>query len=433
MSRTLLLLIVLWGIPQAHSQTCPSRLLVSGYTSANVHLFDPCTGDPLSVLDSAGRLVGAQATRLSNGLLYVASEENAQVVRYRADTLAFVDVLVDTRDFGITLPTALAFGPNGDLYIGGFQSNRVVRVDPDSGVEISRFDLGGLIGGLDAGMIVDQQGRLLVPGFSSDNIAAIDLTTGAISEFVPAGTGNLASPRVIVEDLPRNRLLVTSWGGNRVVALSLDGALIGDVINVSRPTGLLIEADGNLLVTSDQVARVNRYSSSGEFIGLAVNGANNGVVAATFLTALVDSSVIIDEPVLSEPDQAWLIGAGTIEALTLNAEMVITDGTAFGTAFDPDDVRRIEWGNTGFEVIACDRGLFSWQSPDQRYDQGMVEMVRLASNPAQSECELSGLSQHTMIGTWFAADRSGEGIAIDVLNNGQGVLTWYTYRPVDQE
>jgi len=203
------------------------------------------------------------------------------------------------------------------------------------------------------------------------------------------------------------------------------------VATVARPTGLIIEADGNLLVTTDQLARVNRFDGEGNFIERVINGANSGVVGAIFLTVLNDAATVIGIPVDSAGQQAWLIGVGEMGSDSLLAEMLITDGTAFGNELDPGMVRRLPWGITRLTVISCDRAQFGYESIDERYGSGRYEMIRVAPNQAQRDCEVSGLSPHILNGTWFCAERSGEGIMVEVFDNGQGVLSWYTYRLVE--
>src|SRR5687768_11510361 len=96
--RLLFLLVVLLTLPgfagDARGQACASRLFVSGYFST-VHVYDACTGAYLRDLDTPTRIRGAQAVRLGpDGLIYVVSELSQQILRYRNDSLAFVDAIV---------------------------------------------------------------------------------------------------------------------------------------------------------------------------------------------------------------------------------------------------------------------------------------------------------------------------------------------------
>ncbi len=413
----------------ALAQECTERLLASGYNSDNVHIYDLCDGGSFAgVLDSGGRLDGVQAVRQSGDFLYVASEENDRIVRYSADTLEFVDIWVQTPSIGVSKPTALAVGPDGDIYVGGFQSTVVVRLNPQTGAEVQRYNLGSAINGIDAGMAFGDDGRLLVPGFESDNIIAIDVDSGSTSQFIAAGSGGLDAPRVIVNDTARSRLLVTSWRSSRVLAFAYDGGFTEELVVAGRPTGLVVDGQDTLLVTSDQVARVIRYDSNGGIVETVVESGAGGLDGATFLTVIGTRAAAT--PVVTEPDQAWLIGSGEFVGNTLVAEMVITDGARFGAAFDPAAVRRQVWGQVEFALIDCDNATFSWSSPDPDYAQGEYAVLRLGPNEARESCLQQGLSPAAASGVWFGGPpRDGEGMMVDVLLGDIGVLTWYTYRP----
>src|SRR5689334_23110702 len=107
------------------AQECAYRLFASSYFNT-VQVFDACTGAYLRDLDSSARIRGAQAVKLGpNGLLYVTSEQSQQILRYRNDTLEFVDVFTTFAAFD---PTGFAIAPNGDFYVGGFRTSQVRRV-----------------------------------------------------------------------------------------------------------------------------------------------------------------------------------------------------------------------------------------------------------------------------------------------------------------
>lgn len=80
----------------------------------------------------SGGLVGARDVAFGpDGTLYVASQLSDQVLRYEAETGAFLGAAVT----GGMLddPWALGFGPDGKLYVTGRASNNVVRYDPATG------------------------------------------------------------------------------------------------------------------------------------------------------------------------------------------------------------------------------------------------------------------------------------------------------------
>ncbi|MEM9529686.1 MAG: hypothetical protein AAGA23_02080 [Pseudomonadota bacterium] len=399
---------------------------MSGYNSDNVHVFDLCGGGFDGLLDSGGRLDGTQAVRRVGNHLFVASEENNRVVRYQAATLDFVDIFADTTAVQIPKPTSLAADASGDLYVAGFDTPAVAKLDGSTGELLQRWDLTGQISGIDAGMIVDQRGRLLLPGFNSSNVIAIDLAGGGVSELISAGSGGLNAARVIHEDPDRNRLLVTGWRSNRVHAFSYDGDPIEDVIVRANPSGLDLDADGNILLTSDQQARVIRYSPTGEQLDVVVDVGEGGILGATFLQVSGSQQGVS----LAQADQSWLIGVGTFTEQVLTAELVITDGARFGADFDPAAVQRIAWGSVEFELTGCDSAEYRWSSLDAAYGTGGYPVLRIAPNLASASCASDGLDSSAAQGTWFGgAERDGEGLLIDVLDAERAVITVYTYRP----
>ena len=86
---TVVLAFLLAGAaPPAFGQSnCGGKLLVSGYNSNNVHIYDACTGAHLRNLDTENRINGPQALRIGpDGALHVVSENTSRILRYRADT-----------------------------------------------------------------------------------------------------------------------------------------------------------------------------------------------------------------------------------------------------------------------------------------------------------------------------------------------------------
>jgi len=105
---------------------CPNRLLVSGFFST-VHVYDACTGAYLRDLDAGSRLKGAQAIRIGpDGLIYVVSEQTNMIHKYRADTLEYAGLFVQTPPMA---PLSLAFAPDGTAYVAGFDSHDVKKFD----------------------------------------------------------------------------------------------------------------------------------------------------------------------------------------------------------------------------------------------------------------------------------------------------------------
>ena len=287
--RLAIALALLAGAPaHAFAQSCANHLLVSGYFSNNVAIYDACSGDFLRQLETAGRIEGAQAVRLNpaNDLIYVVSEGNGQIQRYRHDAAyAFVDVFAQlANDFH---PTGVAFGPDGEVYVASYGQSRVAELDPETGVEIATplpSDSG--LQGADNGMMVSASGKLYVPGYDSSTVARVDLSTGTIdADFVPEGTSGLFETRGIVDE--GATILVGGEGSGAVYRFNAEtGAPMGALITgLNRPTGMAIDDDRTLLVfTGNRVRRYDR--TSGAMLGLVANGVDGGISGGTFVALI---------------------------------------------------------------------------------------------------------------------------------------------------
>ena len=113
--RIAFLLIALLGAPAAYAQ-CAERVLVSGYFSNNVHVYDGCNGAFERLLDDQNRIRGPQAVKIGpDGRLYVVSEENGRILRYDARTLAYIDTFITT-GAGFNA-TGIAFAPDAVIVL----------------------------------------------------------------------------------------------------------------------------------------------------------------------------------------------------------------------------------------------------------------------------------------------------------------------------
>ena len=289
----LLALTLLVAGTTARAQTCANRLFVSGYFSNNVAIYDACSGVFLRQLEQAGRIQGAQAVRYNaaDNLIYVVSEGNGQIQRYRHDaTYAFVDVFAQfAANFD---PTGIAFGPGGEVYVASYGTSSVVELNPLTGATIGTVlpSDSGLLGA-DNGMMVSGDGQLYVPGYDSSSVARVDLATAEVdADFVASGTSGLFETRGIVDE--GDTILVGGEGSGAIYRFGADsGAPIETLISgLNRPTGMTLDTDGSLLVLSGN--RVRRYDrTSGAMLGVVANGVDGGISGGTFV-ALVPNPAI---------------------------------------------------------------------------------------------------------------------------------------------
>ncbi len=103
---------------------------------------------------------------------------------------------------------------------------------------------------------------------------------------------------------------------------------------------------------------------SGEGFQLAVEG-TDGLHVLTFYTYL-------------NGQPAWLIATGTIEGNRIVfADAVITSGTGFGSAFDPDDVVRTPFGTLTMEFQDCNNSTMLVESTLPEFGDLNLDLTRI--------------------------------------------------------
>lgn len=412
--------------PSALAQPCGQLLLVSGYFSDNVAIYDACSGVFLRQLESAGRIRGAQAVRYNpaDDMIYVVSEGNDQIQRYRhTSNFEFVDVFAQLADN--VDPTGIAFGSDNAVYVAGYRSNSVVKLNPASGQQVGvALPANSGLRGADNGMMVSAAGFLYVPGYGSSSVARVNLANGQVEgQFVAAGSGGLRKTRGIVDE--GNTILVGGEGSGTIYRYSAtNGSLIGTLVSgLNQPTGMTLDSDGSLLVLAGN--RVRRFDrNTGASLGILADGANGGIVGGTFLALIpnpglgassgpgiggftsgnwynpamdgigfqIEATTAIDPasrlPVMLAywftyaPDastQAWIYAQGVYDpqSSTVTLPAIVTSGARFPPNFVHADINAVPWGTLTFTFSDCNNGTASWTSTVPGYGSGTMPMTRL--------------------------------------------------------
>ncbi len=272
------------------------ELFVSGWNSDNVSIYDGCTGDHLRNLDVSGNLLGPMAiVKGTDGHLYIASEKNDRVLKYHGDSGAFLQNFIwdDPSTAGVDEtggldgPTGMAIGPDGNLYVGGYNSHSIHRYNRITGAFIDIFVASGTGGlnGPDAGMVFGPDGHLYVPSNNSNRVLKFDGQTGALILTIGGGT-TLSKPRTVLFRPNGNTFLVSSRASNEVLEFDSDsGALVDTLIpSTSRPTDMKFGPDGLLYVTSDIANIVWRYDPiDGSFVDRFTQSGSGGLDGGTYM------------------------------------------------------------------------------------------------------------------------------------------------------
>lgn len=132
------------------------------------------------------------------------------------------------------------------------------------------------------------------------------------------------------------------------------------------------------------------------------------------------------------PGQAWMLGVGKQvgEGIIIN-QMLQPTGARFGPEFDPDNVIYTDFGSLAFHPPACQSDasggtLFIYPDGLSNYESLVIQnYVQLTS---LVDCETStGPANSPLSGSWFDPSHNGEGIILQVLENGTAVVQWFTY------
>jgi DNA-binding beta-propeller fold protein YncE len=164
-----------------------------------------------------------------DGNLYVSSQLNDSIVRFNGNTGAFIDVFVASGSGGLDGPSGIQFH-GGDLFVAGRFSGEAYRYDGTTGAfelafGAAQIDIGF---GLDFGL----DGLLYVASGSSNRVVKLDPQTGMyLGDLVTSGSGGL-SGLIGIEFGPGGNLYAASFNTNSVKRYAGDsGASLGDFVS----------------------------------------------------------------------------------------------------------------------------------------------------------------------------------------------------------
>ncbi len=266
------------------------RILVSGFNSDALHVYDATSGIPLGTV---APVPGAQSiVRGADNLLYVCAEETDSVLRIDPRTMTIVDAFVEDDPLtaedetgGLDGPTAAVFGPDGALYVASFDDDSILRYDGQTGTFVDVFVSSGLGGldGPDAGTCFGPDGLLYVPSFWNDSILRYDASGASLGDFVPSGLGSLAAPRDLA--FHGQLVYVASSDNNRILRYDRAGNFVDIFASLPRPYSLDFHPfDGNLYAVSLTRNHVRVFDGeTGAFLRRAMDNGAGGLSGATFV------------------------------------------------------------------------------------------------------------------------------------------------------
>lgn len=430
--------LLFFSVFGAQAQECNSRLLVSGYDT-NVHVYDACSGAFQRVLDADRRLLGPQAIKLGpDGRLWVVSESTDKILRYNAETLDYVDTFA-------TLPpgwglTGIAFGGGGsdDVYFSSYERSLLRRYSISTGEVRGEIALPGVVGP-DNGLMTGPDGRIYIPGYDSSNVGVHDPNTGEVRPYIGVRDGGLRNARGLLMSPDNQKLYVTGEGSGQVLRFNFSTGAFDKVIRtgLNRPTGLAWGVDGSLLVASRGAGVLKLDPESGAVRGTLIAPGSGGLGVPTYAAVI---PVRAETPVPNGDvigSQYWLAAIGRLSGNSAELEAYTALGAAFGAAFDPGQIRKPRWGTLRLTFTSCTEARISWSSTGvntANFGNGGYRLERIIGNPLVAECQRTGMSAAPntswLSGAWYGGpSRDGEGFMLDSDGDGLIFLTWFTYRP----
>jgi DNA-binding beta-propeller fold protein YncE len=274
---------------------------------------DDSGDDPFSEGTGTTERAFAQQTDLSGTVRYVVNGGGA-AKRFEGDGGPAVRALLN-------FPTAIAVDADGHLYIADTMNHRIRRVEAGTGRMSTVAGVGhprfGGDGGpsINAGLnepaaLVVHGARLYIADQSNNRIRMIDLTTGTLTTV--AGTGSaayngdgmpaveaaLAGPSGLAVGTDGTLYIADTFNG-RIRAVDPATGAISTVVgdggeyryqgpmeassgSLSRPSGIAVDSDGNLLITDSDNHLVRRWErATGQMdrvagIGEAKSGGDGG-------------------------------------------------------------------------------------------------------------------------------------------------------------
>jgi DNA-binding beta-propeller fold protein YncE len=297
-------------------------MYVSGEGSSEVYKFDATTGAYLGVFAS-GNISGSFGLAFGpDGNLYVSGRESASVVEYDGTTGAYIRTFVASGANGMSLPEGLAFDPSGQyLYVASSGTNQVLKYNAQTGafVGVAASDNGGLTYvkfGSDGLLYVLQNGTSRVMRFNENGTY--------IDDYVPAGSGGMSYGEAMTFG-PTGDLYVVTNKNNQVLQFGTENEAL---FTVSLSTPFALPVTVNYATADGTAAAGTNYTATSGTLTFAP-GATSDTIRVPLLDSGSQTTSLTFSVVLSNPQAATLSqsqGTGTIAPSDQRAKFYVVNG-----------------------------------------------------------------------------------------------------------
>ena len=225
--------------------------------SDNVHRFNGTTGAFDSTFASSGGELNRPYSPIfgPDGNIYVSGYNSDNVVRYDPSG-NYLGEFVTSGSGGLNQPTGLAFGPDGNLYVANYGGNNILRFNGSSGAFIDDFGSGAGLNG-PSGITWGPDGDLYVSSWNNNKVVKFDgILGGTPTTEINSG---LSSPEQLVFDDAGNLFIADGW--NNAVK-KWDGATLTTYLSgpsLSFAAGLTFGPDGWMYISSYNNDQIVRY------------------------------------------------------------------------------------------------------------------------------------------------------------------------------
>lgn len=127
-----------------------------------------------------------------------------------------------------------------------------------------------------------------------------------------------------------------------------------------------------------------------------------------------------------EGEQFWVIGVGQLaNGQIVFSELTSTSGAQYGSAFDPNDVVRTNWGSAVMTWGDCNNADLALTPVVAGYEVVQLDLTRIVP----TTCGSGGLQGGAVdwMGAFYDPDRDGEGFHLGIEAGEVFIMTWYTY------